>query len=70
LDDPPRVGEERPVGTDSAAIFIRLDDVVGANRDHPAIADLNLTMKLNKPFMLPAVLRAVPSAAEDENHGI
>jgi hypothetical protein len=27
-------------------------------------------MKLNKPFMLAAVLGAVPSAAEDENHGI
>ena len=25
LDDTPRVGEERPVGTDSAAIFIRLE---------------------------------------------
>src|SRR5215213_469188 len=68
LDFTSRVGEERPVGTDSGAIFIRLSDVVGANRDQPAIADLNLTMKLNKPFMLPAVLGAVPSAAEDENH--
>jgi len=25
-------------------------------------------MKLNKPFMLPAVLGAAASAAEDENH--
>ena len=51
LDDTPRIGEERPVGTDSGAIFIRLGDVVGANRDQPAIADLELTMELNKPFM-------------------
>ena len=38
LDYTPRVGEERPVGTDSAAIFIRQSDIVGANRDKPAIA--------------------------------
>jgi len=56
------------VGTDSAAICIRLGDVVCANRDSPAIADPKLTMKLNKPFMLPAVLGAEASAAEDENY--
>jgi hypothetical protein len=57
-----------PVGTDAAAIFIRLRDVVGANRDQSAIADLNLTMELDKSFSLSAVLGAVPSATEDENH--
>jgi hypothetical protein len=36
LDDTPRVGQERPVGTDSASIFIRPSDIVGANRDKPA----------------------------------
>ena len=36
LDDALHVGEERPVGADSAPIFIRLSDVVGANRDKPA----------------------------------
>jgi hypothetical protein len=56
------------VGTDSATIFVCLDAVVGANRDQPAIADLNLTMELNKPFVLPAFLGAESSAAEDENH--
>ena len=40
LDFTPRVRKERPVGTDSAAIFIRLGDIVGANRDQPAIANL------------------------------
>jgi hypothetical protein len=68
LDDTPRVGEERPVGTDSAAIFIRLSDIVGANRDKPTIGNLELTMEFNKPFSLPAVLGAETSAAEDENH--
>src|SRR5260370_26710133 len=68
LDDTPRVGEERPVGADSAAIFIRLSDIVGADRDQPAIGNLKLTMEFNKPFSLAAVLGAEPSAAEDENH--
>src|SRR5215469_7828098 len=70
LDLARRVGEERPVGTDSVAIFIRLGNVIGANRDQPAIANLEFTMKLNKPFMLPAVLWTVTAAAEDENHGM
>ena len=68
LDDTPRVREERPVGTDSAAIFIRLSDIVGTDRDEPAIGNLELTMKFNKPFSLPAILGAETSAAEDENH--
>jgi hypothetical protein len=31
LDDAPGVRKERPVGPDPAAIFIRLDDVIGAD---------------------------------------
>src|SRR5262249_2740780 len=68
LDDTPRVGEERPVGTDPAAILIRLSNVVGADRHKPAIANFELTMELNKSFGLPAVLGAETSTAEDENH--
>src|SRR5208283_751309 len=68
LDDTPRVGEERPVGTDSATIFIRLSDIVSANRDKPAIGNLEFTMEFHKPFRLPAVLGAETSAAQDENH--
>jgi len=58
------------VGTDSAAILIRFSDVVGADRDQAAIGNLDLTMELNQPFRLPAVLRTKTSAAEDENHGM
>ena len=47
LDDTPRVGEERPVGADSAAVFIRLADIVGADGDKPAIGNLEVTMELN-----------------------
>jgi hypothetical protein len=68
LDSAFRVGEEGLVGTDAAAIFIRLGDVVGADCNQSAIADLDLTMELNKPFSLPTVFGAVPSATEDENH--
>jgi hypothetical protein len=38
LDDTPRVGEEGPVSADAATIFVRLGDVVGTDRDKPAIA--------------------------------
>src|SRR6266481_1319865 len=68
LDGTPYVREERPVGADAGAILIRLGDVVGANCDQPAIANLQLTMECNKPFSLPAVLGAETSAAEDEDH--
>jgi hypothetical protein len=47
LDDTPRVGEERPVGADPAAIFIRLSDIVGADRDKPAIGNLELRSPLS-----------------------
>jgi hypothetical protein len=68
LDHPARVGQERPVGADSAAIFIGFSDIVGADRHQPAIADLELAMEFDKPFRLPAVFRTVAAAAEDENH--
>src|SRR5262245_38362498 len=63
LNSAPRVGEKRPMGADGATIFVGLGDIVGANRNQAAIANLDLTMKLNQAFMLPAVLRAVTSAA-------
>lgn len=66
LDFASRVREEGPVGTDAAAIFIRFGDVVGADCDQTAIADLNFTMKLHQPFMLAAILGTVPAATEDE----
>jgi hypothetical protein len=70
LDFTPRVGEEWPVGADSCAIFIRLRDIVGADRDQPAIANLEFTLELNQPLRLPAVLGSVTPPTEDEDHGI
>ena len=58
------------MGVDSGAIFIRLRDVVGADRDESAIANLEFTMELNQPLRLPAVLGSVTPAAEYEDHGI
>ena len=70
LNFSPRIAEERPVGADSCAIFSRLRDIVGADRDQPAIGNLEFTMELNQPFRLPAVLGSVTPAAEDEHHGV
>jgi hypothetical protein len=70
LHDAARVGEERPVGAHSAAIFIRLGDVVGADRDQPGVGNFHLAVELDQPLGLPAVLGAVTSTAEDENHGM
>jgi hypothetical protein len=33
------------MGTDAGAIFIRLSEIVGGNRDQPAIANLEFTMQ-------------------------
>jgi hypothetical protein len=56
------------VSADTAAIFVRLSDVVGADRDKAAIANLHLTMEFKKPFSLSAVLGAETAAAKDEHH--
>src|ERR1700683_1138019 len=58
------------MGADSGAVFIRLADIVRANRDQPAIRNFELTIELHKPFRLPAILGTETSAAEDENHRI
>jgi hypothetical protein len=58
------------MGTDSAAIFVRLRDVVGANRHEPTISNFEFPIELHKPFCLSSIFGAIPSAAEDENHGV
>jgi hypothetical protein len=70
LNDAPHIGEKRPVSADSAPIFIRLSDIVGADRDKPTISDFKLTMELNKTLSLPTILGAETSAAEDKNHWV
>jgi hypothetical protein len=70
LDDPLHVGEEGPVGIDSAAKFTRLGDVVGGDRDQPAVGNLKFTMELNEPLGLAPILGSVTAAAQDEHHRI
>jgi hypothetical protein len=48
----------------------RNSHIVGADRDEPAIANLKFTMECNQAFSLAAVLGAIPSTTEDENHGM
>jgi hypothetical protein len=58
------------VSADTGTIFVRLSDVVGTDRDKPAITNLHLTMEFKKPFSLSPVLGAEAAAAQDEDHGM
>jgi hypothetical protein len=70
LDHAPRIGKERPVGTDSGAVFTSFRDVVGADCDQAAIRDFELTMKLDEKLRLAPVLGTITAAAEDEYHWV
>jgi hypothetical protein len=70
LNHATRVGEERPVRAHATPIFVGLTDIVGTNRDQPAIRNLQFSIQLNQTFPLPSVLRAKTSAAQHENHRI
>jgi hypothetical protein len=70
LDYASHIGEKRPVGANPAAIFTRVSNVVRANCNKPAIANLHLTMQFKKPFRLPAILGAITATAEDNDHGM
>ena len=52
LDHSPRVRQKGPVCPDSAAIFVRLRDIVGADRNQPGIRNLEFSMQLNQSFRL------------------
>jgi hypothetical protein len=58
------------VGTNPAAIFIRLRDNVGADRDKSTQPNLEFSIKSDRAFGHPAIPRAITSAAEDQNHWI
>ena len=70
LHDTAGVGQKRPMRTNSATIFIRLDDGVGGDGDQFAVRDLELAMQRNKSLRLPAILRTISSAAENKNERI
>src|SRR5947209_17836235 len=58
------------MGACSGAIFIRLCDVIGRDRDQPAIADFHFAIALNKTFSLPAIFWAIAAAAQNQNQRI
>jgi hypothetical protein len=70
LNNAPRIGEKGPVSAYSTAIFVGLGDVVGADRDQPAITNLHLTMELRQTFGLTAIFWTEGAAAKDEDHRI
>src|SRR5271165_7340042 len=70
LNYAPRIREERPMRADAAAKFVGLYDVVGADRNQPAITNLHFAVKLDKSLSLPTILRAVAAAAQDDDHRI
>ena len=63
-----RVRKKSPVGGKTAAIFIRLCNVVGTDGDEAAVGNFELAVELNKSFGLPAVFGAGAAPAENENH--
>jgi hypothetical protein len=52
------------------AFEARESDIVCADRDETAVSNLQLTMQLDKQFGLAAVLGAITSAAQYEDHGM
>jgi hypothetical protein len=64
LYDATQVRKKRPVRTNSRAKFPGREQVVSANRNQPAIADLKLALKLHQTFMLPPLFGTITAAAE------
>ena len=70
LHHAPRIGQERPMRVDAGPVLVRRNQIVRADGDEAAIADLHLAMELNQALRLPAVFRAVSSAAEHHDHRV
>lgn len=70
LHDTPTLREERPMSADTAAKFVCLGYVVGADRDEAARVHLHLSMGLQKSLSRSAVLGERSAAAEDENYWV
>jgi len=68
LNYTPGVGQERPVCANSGAKLISLNNTVGGDCHQFAVRNLELTVELNKPLMLPTLLWTETAATKDENH--
>jgi hypothetical protein len=58
LDDATRVSEEWPRGTQRVEHLVRLEQVVGADRDDLGVGDLDLRVQVDEVAQLPSVLGA------------
>jgi hypothetical protein len=70
LNYTPGVGQKGPVGANSHAKFISLNNVVGSDCGQPAIRNLELAVELNKALMLSTLFWAEAAATENKNHRI
>jgi hypothetical protein len=55
------------VRADAASVLAGLRDVVGADRDHAAVADLDLAVQLYEQLGLSSALRTKAPAAQDQD---
>src|SRR6266404_2404367 len=65
-----RIGQKSPMSADTVAVLIRQKHVVGTDGDEPGITDFHLVVKLDQTLGLAPVLRAEPSPAKHQDHGI
>jgi hypothetical protein len=58
------------VGADAGAIFVGLEEIIGADGDEAAIADFDFAMELDEILGLATVFGAETAAAEDQDNGM
>jgi hypothetical protein len=54
----------------AGSVLVCQKHVVGAYGDEPGVADFHFVVKLDQTLGLAAILWAIPSAAEHQDHGI
>ena len=68
--DPLRIGQERPVRADAGAELVALEQLVRADGDQLAVADLHLAVQLQQPLVLPAILGTEAAARQHDDHRV
>src|SRR5260221_12246577 len=66
----PGIRQEWPVRAHTGTKLVRVQQVVRADGDEAAVANLHLSMKLQQALVLATVLRAEAASAEDHDHGV
>ena len=70
LDDPPRVGEEGPLGADRRAELLQRVVLVGRDRGHLGVRHGDLRIERRELEVLLVLLRAVVAAREREDQRV